>query len=92
MSELRKLKTWREVHDALNAYNGPDIIQTLLLALNLGNKVQIFQEKKRWIGLFKFLGIADTDIIMDVGNSLVAFWNTYVKPYNRLMGDTIINN
>ncbi len=46
MSKLHKLKVWRGVQDAFNARNGPDTIQTLPLALNLGSEVWIFREKK----------------------------------------------
>ena len=73
MSELCKLKARRGVQDALNARNGPDTIQTLPLALNLGSEVRIFREKKRWIGPFKVLGIADAEITVDTGNGPVTF-------------------
>lgn len=46
MSKLHKLKTRRGVQDVLNAYNDPNTIQTLLLALNLDGKVRIYQKKK----------------------------------------------
>ena len=82
MSKLCKLKTQRGVQDALNTWNGLNITQTLLLALNLGSEVQIYQKKKGWTGLFKVLGIAETDITVDTGNGLVTFWNTSVKPYH----------
>lgn len=39
MNELRKLKVQRGVKDTLNAQNGPDTIQTILLAMRLGSKV-----------------------------------------------------
>ena len=42
ISKLYKLKAQRRVQDALNTRNGPDTIQTLPLALNLGNKVRIY--------------------------------------------------
>ena len=47
MSNLHKLKAQQRVQDALNAKNGSDTIKTLPLALNLGSKVLIYQEKKR---------------------------------------------
>ena len=46
MSELRKLKAQRGVQDAFNAWNGPDTIQTLPLALSLGSEIRIYREKK----------------------------------------------
>ncbi len=73
MSELRKLKAQRGVQDALNARNGPDTIQTLPLALNLGSEVRIFREKKGWTGPFKVLGIANVEITVDTGNGPVTF-------------------
>lgn len=82
MSELRKLKTQQEVQDALNARNGLDTIQTLLLALNLSNKVWIYRKKKGWTRPFKILGIADANITIDTGNGPVTFQNTHMKPYH----------
>ena len=33
-------------------------------------------------GLFKVFGIIDTNIVIDLGNGLVTFWNTHVRLYN----------
>ena len=79
ISGFRKLKAQCGVQDAFNTWNGPDTTQSLPLALNLGNKVQIYQEKKRWTGPFKVLGIAENDITANTENSPVTFWNTHVK-------------
>ncbi len=73
MSKLRKLKARQRIQNALNAYNGLDTIQTLLLALNLKSEVRIFQEKKRWTGPFKVLGIAAAEITVDMENGPVTF-------------------
>lgn len=75
-----------------------DTTQTPLLALNLGSKVWIYREKKRWTGLFKVLGIAKAGIIVDIRNSSITFWNMHVKPYYYHIEETdisypeIINN
>lgn len=73
MSELHKLKTQWGVKNTLNAQNGLDTIQTLLLVLSLGNKVQIYQEEKGWTRLFKVLSIADANITIDIKNVPVTF-------------------
>lgn len=51
------------------------------LALSLCSKIQVYEVKKEWIGLFKVLCIADTDITDNIGTSTITFWNTYVKSY-----------
>ena len=92
MTELRKLKAQQGIQNALKTRNGLDTIQTLPLALSLGSKVQIFQEKKGWTRPFKILGIADIDITVDTGNGPVTFRNTYVRPYNRQIKETDISH
>ena len=81
MSELRKLKALQRIQDAFNALNGLNTIQTLPLALSLGSEIWIYREKKRLIGPFKVLGIANADITFNTGNDPFTFQNTYVKLY-----------
>ena len=45
ISKLHKLKTQQGVQNAFNTRNGPNTIQILPLALSLGSKVRIYQEK-----------------------------------------------
>lgn len=46
---------------------------------------------KRCIRLFKVLGIADINIIVNMGYELVTFWNTHVKLYNCQIKKTSIS-
>lgn len=81
MNKFCKLKTQQGVQDAFNTRNNPETIQTLLLALNLGSEVWIYREKKRQTGSFKVLGIVNTDITIDRGNSLVTLCKAIQLPY-----------
>lgn len=92
MNELRKLKAQQRVQNRFSACKGLDIIKILPLALNLGSKIRIYQEKKEWTGTFKVLAITDINITVDIGNSQVTFQNMYVKLYNRHLEETDISN
>lgn len=46
---------------------------------------------KRWIRPFKVLGITNANIIINMGNISVTFWNTHVKPYYYYTKDTNIS-
>ena len=60
--------------------------------MSLGNKVWIYQEKKRWTELFKVLGIADANITVNTGNGPIIFRNTHVRPNNCPTKETNISD
>lgn len=51
-------------------------------------KYQIFgytNKKKRWIEQFKVFNFGNVDIIINMGNKLLTFQNSNIRPYNCLI-------
>jgi hypothetical protein len=69
------------VNRALNTRNGPAAFDVLCLPLN--SEVLVWREKGGWKGPYKISSIEGRDIILDLGNGLVKFRWTHIKPYHR---------
>lgn len=81
LKELARLNAKRQVNDALNTRNGPDI--TEVLSLPLQSEVLIFREKDKWDGPFKLLAIENPNVVVETANGPVTFRATLAKPYYR---------
>jgi hypothetical protein len=82
MSEIRKLKTARQVQDALATCNGPSVTEVLLLPLQ--SDVKVWRENKRWTGPHTLLGLNpdSTAAIIEINSKPITFLTTVVQPYH----------
>ncbi|KAI1185280.1 hypothetical protein F5B17DRAFT_42530 [Nemania serpens] len=84
MKELRTAAADRQIRDALDTRNGPDVSD--VLGLPIGHEVRIYREKKGWTGPFKILSIKGHNIVVDMPGShggSTKFRSTVVKPFYR---------
>ena len=81
MKELRRLRAERQVSDALNTRNGPEV--TDIINLPLQSEVRVWREKNGWQGPYKILAIDGHDITLDMMNGPTTFRSTVIRPYHR---------
>jgi hypothetical protein len=84
MIEVRKFRAERQVADALNTRNGP--IVTPILDLPLNSDVLVWREgnanqRGKWTGPFKFLGIEGETCKIELPSGPTDFRSTVVKPF-----------
>jgi len=78
--EVSKLYTKRQVRDALNQRNGPDI-QHILDAL-IGDQVLVYREKGGWKGPYTLIDIKNnTKCIVQINSEQTSFRITSVRKY-----------
>jgi len=83
MNELQRLRTQRQVRDALNTRNGPNTVATLPMSLPLGSEVLVYREKEGWTGPYKTIATTEKDVTIEMENGATTFRSTHVKPYNK---------
>lgn len=81
MKELRQIQTRRQIQDALNTRNGPDVTKTLSLAP--GEEVLVHRETGGWQGPYKLISITESTATLDMPHGPTKFQITRVKPYWR---------
>lgn len=84
MIALRKTMATRQINEALNARNGPDV--ATVLAMPLQSEVLVWRENKGWKGPFKIAAIQGHNVTVDMLNGPVTFRSTHVRPYNPQEG------
>jgi hypothetical protein len=81
MKELRRLRAERQINDALNTRNGPEVTDTINLPLQ--SEVRVWREKHGWQGPYKILAIDGHNITLDMVNGPTTFRSTVIRPYHR---------
>lgn len=84
MHEVRKIYAERQVADALNTRNGPQVDSVHNLSIN--SDVLVFREGNagrtgKWTGPFKLLGIVNETCKISLPSGPTDFRSTVVKPY-----------
>ena len=84
MNELNRLKSYRQVQDALHTTNGPKTDD--IKDFPLGGQVLVYREgkgagKASWKGSFQMIGIDGEACLANLGNTASWFHTTHVRPY-----------
>lgn len=87
MEEISKIRTTRQVNDALNQRNGPSV--TAIHDVPLNSDVLVWREGNtgrsgKWTGPFKLLGIDKETCRIQLPSGPTDFRTTLVKPYLQL--------
>lgn len=82
MNEVRKIKTKRQVNEALATRNGPDI--TDVLQLPIPSDVKVWRENTGWSGPHQMIAIhtGKKAVIVEVNDRQIVFRITSVRPYH----------
>jgi len=85
MEEVSKLHAKERTNRALNTRNGPNVVPIHDLPLN--SNVLVYREdgnnRHRWKGPFKLLGITNEDVTVELPSGPTTFRSTHVKPYYK---------
>ena len=84
MNELNRLKSYRQVQDALHITNGPKTDD--IKECPLGGQVLVYREgkgagKASWQGPFQMIGIDGEACLVNLGNTASWFRTTHVRSY-----------
>ena len=89
MRELNRIRETRQIRDAVNTRNGPDVTRVRQLSPN--DDVLVWREHDKWTGPYKVLTIEGDTVTVSLQNGPVNFRSTSIKRYNHDRGtDTTI--
>ena len=80
MKSVAELYVKRQISDALNQRNGPNVEEKLDMAI--GDKVLVWRENKGWAGPYTLLSIDGNTCNIDLPSGTTSFRITSVKKYH----------
>jgi hypothetical protein len=82
MAEVTKLRTQRQVTDALRTWNGP--LTDDIYTISLGSDILVWRVyEKSWNGPYKLLAIKGETATIELSHGLTAFRTTNIKRYTK---------